>query len=368
MAGRDGPHPALRGARRRDVREGEGRRLPAPRDRRGGDDRRLDARAARPGLPHLDVPLARPHARPRQRPEPRHGRALRPRRRAVPRPRRLDAHVRPREALHGRLRDRRRQPPARRGLRARLGLQRPRRGDALPVRRRRLQPGHVRRDDEPRRAVAPAGRLHDHEQPVRHGHVARAPLGRDRPAAQGRGLRRARHALRRHGRHGHLQRHDRGAADRARGAPAGARRGRHLPLPRALDGRPRGVPHEGAGRRVAQARPARGLRRQARRRGRPHRRGARADRRRRDRARRRGRRVRRRLAAPVAQRALRRHLRPRRPGPRLVLRRRAHLDAAPRRGRARDDREPPRPDRVRARDGRAARTDRPADDAQRDDD
>ena len=72
--------------------------------------------------------------------------------------------------------------------------------DAVPVRRRRLQPGHVRRDDEPRRAVEAAGRLHGHEQPVRHGHVARAPLGRDRPHAQGRGLRRARHALRRHGR------------------------------------------------------------------------------------------------------------------------------------------------------------------------
>ncbi len=89
----------------------------------------------------------------------------------------------------------------------------------------------------------------------------------------------------------------------------------------------------------------------ARRGGRHERRGARAARRGHDRARRRGRRVRRRLAAPVAQRALRRHLRPRRPGPRLVLRRRAHLDAAPRRGRARDDREPPRPHRVRARDG-----------------
>ena len=49
--------------------------------------------------------------------------------------------------------------------------------DALPVRRRRLQPGHVRRDAQPRRAVEAAGRLHGHEQPVRHGHRARAPLG-----------------------------------------------------------------------------------------------------------------------------------------------------------------------------------------------
>ena len=59
----------------------------------------------------------------------------------------------------------------------------------------------------------------------------------------------------------HLRGHARGAAHRARGAPAGPRRGHHLPLPRPLDGRPRGVPHEGAGRGVAQARPDRDLRR-----------------------------------------------------------------------------------------------------------
>ena len=90
--------------------------------------------------------------------------------------------------------------------------------------------------------------------------------------------------------------------DGPRGAQAGARRGADVPLPRALDGRPRGVPHEGAGRRVAQEGPARRLRRPARR-GRHHeRRRARAARRRHDQAHRRGRRVRRRLAAPVAQR------------------------------------------------------------------
>ena len=46
----------------------------------------------------------------------------------------------------------------------------------------------------------------------------------------------------------------------ARRAHADPRRGRHLPLPRALDGRPRGVPHQGAGRGVAQARPDHDLR------------------------------------------------------------------------------------------------------------
>ncbi len=88
--------------------------------------------------------------------------------------------------------------------------------------------------------------------------------------------------------------------------------------------------------------------------GRHERRGARAARRRDDQAHRRGGRLRRRLAAPVAERALRRHLRARRPGPRLVLRRRAHLDPAPRRGRARHGREPAGPEGLRARDGRAA--------------
>ena len=107
-------------------------------------------------------------------------------------PRRLDAHVRPRAALHGRLRDRRRQPADRRRLRPGLRLPGHRGRDAVHLRRRRLQPGHLRRDDEPRRAVEAAGRLHGHQQPVRHGHRARAPLGRHRPAGQGRGLRRAR--------------------------------------------------------------------------------------------------------------------------------------------------------------------------------
>ena len=52
-------------------------------------------------------------------PDSRHGRAVRPGRRHVEGPRRVDAHVRPREALHGRLRDRRRQPADRRGHGAR---------------------------------------------------------------------------------------------------------------------------------------------------------------------------------------------------------------------------------------------------------
>ena len=334
----DDAHPPLRGARGRDVREGEGRRLPAPRDRRGGDDRRRRARDARRGLPDLHLPLARPRALARRRPQQGHGRAVRPRGRRLARPRRLDAHVRPREPLHGRLRDRRRQPPARRRHGALLRLPRHRGGDAVRVRRRRVEPGHVRRDAQPRRAVAAARRLHGHQQPVRHGHLARAPLRRDRPAPPRRGLRRARPAVRRHGRARHLRRHRRGAQAGARGAPAGARRGDHLPLPRPLDGRPGGVPHQGAGRRVAQEGPDPGLRQAARGRGRARGGRGREARRGGRRAHRRGRRLRRQGGLPAARVALRRHLRARRPGQGLVLGRRALRRRAPRRARARDRR------------------------------
>ena len=118
VAGDDDADPPLRGARRRDVRARQDRRLPAPLDRRGGDDRRQRARAARQRLPDLDLPLPRPRAGPRHAAGERDGRAVRPRRRLLPRARRLDAHVRPRAALHGRLRDRRRQPADRRRHRA----------------------------------------------------------------------------------------------------------------------------------------------------------------------------------------------------------------------------------------------------------
>ena len=159
------------------------------------------------GLPDLHLPLARPRALARRRPRRGHGRAVRPRGRRLEGPRRLDAHVRPRAALHGRLRDRRRQPPAGRRHGPRLGLPGHRRRDRLRVRRRRRQPGHVRRDAQPRRAVGPAGRVHGHQQPVRHGHLDRAPLRGDRPAPPRRRLRRAGHALRRHGRRRHPSRH-----------------------------------------------------------------------------------------------------------------------------------------------------------------
>ena len=58
---------------------------------------------------------------------------------------------------------------------------------------------------------------------------------------------------------------------RAGGPPAGAGRGRHLPLSRPFDGRPGGVPHQGGGRPVARARPDPRVRRAARTRGDPRR-------------------------------------------------------------------------------------------------
>ena len=134
------------------------------------------------------------------------------------------------------------------------------RGHRLHVRRRRLQHRQLRRDDEPGGALAAAGLLPGREQPLRDGDLGRAPLGPDRPLQEGRGLRHPRRADRRDGR-------DRGARGRRRGDPPGARgapadhpRGLHLPLPRPLRRRPRGLPRARGGRGVAAERPDRGLR------------------------------------------------------------------------------------------------------------
>ena len=78
------------------------------------------------------------------------------------------------------------------GRRARVRLQGRGLRDRLHVRRRRLEPGHVRRDDEHRRAVEAAGRVPGGQQPVRDGHRALAPLRRHRPLEEGGVPRRAR--------------------------------------------------------------------------------------------------------------------------------------------------------------------------------
>ena len=92
----DGADPPLRGGGGTPVPAGEGRRLPAPGDRRGGDDRRHRLGDARGGLPDRHLPHPRPRDRPRRRPQAGDGRAVRPGRRDQRRPRRLDAHLRPR--------------------------------------------------------------------------------------------------------------------------------------------------------------------------------------------------------------------------------------------------------------------------------
>ncbi len=102
------------------------RRAGMPRESACGEEativgtRRRDARRR---LPDLDLPRARSGARARHRPERRDGRAVRQGDRHLARPRRLDAPVRPRAAIHGRLRDRRRQPAARGRAGARVRLQ-----------------------------------------------------------------------------------------------------------------------------------------------------------------------------------------------------------------------------------------------------
>ena len=268
-ARQDDADPALRGARRRDVREGQDRRLPAPVHRRGGDGRRLDpgdARAATTCSPPTASTARRWRAA--RRPNAVMAELFGTRRRLL----RAAAAARctcstssaASWAATGSSAATCRSPPASRSPRDYTGTDDVRR---LHVRRRRHQPGHLRRDDEPRRALEPAGRVHGDQQPVRHGHRARAPLGGDRPVAKAEGFGVPGDALRRHGRARRARRASpRRCAGRARTAQPQLRRGRHLPLPRPLDGRPRGVPHQGGGRGVARARPDRGLPRAPRRR------------------------------------------------------------------------------------------------------
>ncbi len=97
-------HPPLRGADRRDVHQGQDRRLLPPQPRRRGHHRRPDG-GADAGRLHLhQLSRARLHPRPRRRRRTGDGRAVRQRDRRLARPRRLDAPVRRQDALHGRLR------------------------------------------------------------------------------------------------------------------------------------------------------------------------------------------------------------------------------------------------------------------------
>ena len=116
----DAADPPLRREDRRDVPARQDRRLLPPQPGRRGHLRRPDA----PACSRRDYLFTnyREHGYALARgiePGPGHGRAVRPRRRRLARPRRLDAPVRRREAPDGRLRDRRR--PAAAGHRRRAG-------------------------------------------------------------------------------------------------------------------------------------------------------------------------------------------------------------------------------------------------------
>ena len=190
-------------------------------------------------------------------PERGDGRAVRPRGRLLRRPRRLDAPVRLGAALPRRLRDRRRQPAAGgRRRRWRPTTRRPRTSCSRMIGDGATNQGTF---GETMNLAAlwslPVVFLVINNQfgmgtaLERHSAVtdlSRKSDGFGVPGSQ----------LRRHGR----ARHPRGASSealevRARGAQAAARRGGDLPLPRPLDGRPRGVPLQGGGRGVARARP-----------------------------------------------------------------------------------------------------------------
>ena len=182
-----------------------------------------------------------------------------------------------------------------------------------------------------------AGLLPGREQPLRDGDRGRAPLGPDRPLEEGGGLRDPRQAGRRHGRDRRARGRRRGDPVGARGGPADAAGGRHLPLPRPLRRRPRGLPRARGGRGVAGEGPDRELRPALRRgrgagraRGAAGARGGRGDGPR-------GGRVRRGLAGAGAGHDVREPLRAR--GPRRLVRgRRAQPGAPPRRARGDDAR------------------------------
>ncbi len=114
----------------------------------------------------------------------------------------------------------------------------------LLLRRRRRRRGRVPRDDEPGRPVEAAGAVLLREQPLRHGHGARAgPRPRPTSPVQGSGLRDAGLVGRRHGRVEVVAE----AADRALtavrpGAGRSSWRLQHLPVPGPLDVRPRALP------------------------------------------------------------------------------------------------------------------------------
>ena len=166
----------------------------------------------------------------------------------------------PRTPPAGRVRDRRRPDPAgdRRRVRDRL-QDRPGTGRArrdVPAGRCHHQHRRVPRVAEPGRAVAPAGRVRDRQQPARHGHPGRGGLRRAGTVEARLRLPDARAAGGRQRRPGRPRRRPRGPGESPRRAPADAAGDGQLPAARPLGGRPRPVPHRRRHRAAAPRRPA----------------------------------------------------------------------------------------------------------------
>ena len=260
---------------RRAVQRDEDPGLPSPVHRRRGGWRRRDAKSASRRRRRRDLSRARPGARARPPPARDHGRDVRQGRRNQPRTRRLDAPVRRAAAVLRWQRDRRGRDPARHRPCARRQAAGSRPRHRLFLRRGRGGGRRVPRIGQPGRPLGSPGAVRLREQPLRDGHGARPLRVRDRHRVEGRRLPASLVVGQRDG-------CARGRARGERGGSDGARRRRtrllgstDLPVPRALDVRPRAIPDQGRGRGMEASRPDPGADRDAQAAGRAGRRGAR---------------------------------------------------------------------------------------------
>ena len=196
----------------------------------------------RPRRDRLHPPRARPLHRQGRRRQGDDGRDLRQEHRFLPRQGRLDAHRRPVQGHARRQRHRRRRSAADLRAGARVEAQGRRRGRGGVLRRRRVEPGHDVRVDEPGHDLEPAGDLRGGEQRLRRGDVVELVGGHRRHRRPGGRVRDARRDRRR-------VRLLRGARGGGRGRGAGPRgrrpdadRGQVHPLLRPLRGRPAALP------------------------------------------------------------------------------------------------------------------------------
>ena len=227
----DGADPALRGGGRAPVPAGQGRRLPSPRDRRGGDDRRHHLGDAPRRLPDRHLPDPRPRDRPRHRPEAGDGGAVRARGRqlaAVAAARCTSSTSSTASwAATGSSAATCRSPPGSALACDYTG------SDSVTVCMFGDGASNTGNFGETMNLAAlwklPVVFLVENNL-YGMGTVDRAPLGGDRPLAQGRGARRAGGPRRRDGRAGGARDGRRAHPDRPRGAPAHPGRGLHLPL------------------------------------------------------------------------------------------------------------------------------------------